>query len=604
MAAWFELYPDRFEKERLALEAAGIEFRIDEALLEKKIVRLTLEVHPHNVFLDLPDPENSYELVVVFPDSYPWFRPEVYAYDLDMPRHHHPIGKNLCLLPRNTKHWDPTITLAELLQTQLRLVLEKGLETNPEKIKADVAEQAEPVSEYYKVENPPILFDPTGLDFTPDTKLFQFVGTIRVGMARGTIQLPRFAVHKTHGSDGREIHSAFQVLEELFPYKLDGILVSAPTPPPFTENMNEVDSWLKEGLKKSGFNVKFPSYNIKFGRGAIKCIIGICFPEEIQAGVQGLGWLFLIECLVPPAPVGGKEKLGASHRRAWYFSKPAFISADARRDRVPNLLPLANKTVSIAGLGALGSFCAIELAKAGVKELRILDFDIVDPPTTVRWQLGMTAAGLYKTFSIQKFIEENYPATKVDVFDFKLGAVAFNGVHPNAPTAPTDDDILTRFLNGSSLLIDATAEEGINYFLSLKAVFSKLPHIIGYATPGAWGGALMKWVPWKKQGCWLCMKYWQNERPELVPPVDFNGQVQPPGCGDITFTGPGFDLQNVSLAMVRMAVSVLCQRQEGYPELTWDLQVLSLMKEEKPIAPEWQTLNLEPHPKCPYCVGK
>ena len=59
----------------------------------------------------------------------------------------------------------------------------------------------------------------------------------------------------------------------------------------------------------------------------------------------------------------------------------------SRRDltlRMPELTPLADKVVAVFGLGCIGGPSALEFARAGVGELRVLDHDAVDPGTIGR----------------------------------------------------------------------------------------------------------------------------------------------------------------------------------------------------------------------------
>src|SRR5688572_17266816 len=65
-------------------------------------------------------------LAVDFPEFYPYFRFEVRAPQLSLPHHQHQLGKNLCLMPRGTEHWDLSKSLAWYLDTQLPKVVAAG----------------------------------------------------------------------------------------------------------------------------------------------------------------------------------------------------------------------------------------------------------------------------------------------------------------------------------------------------------------------------------------------------------------------------------------------------------------------------------------------
>src|SRR5688572_20723268 len=103
---WYEVYADRYREELKALEDLDIECSVDRKALAEKAVVFHLKLNGDNKHLSLDRPGQEFLLDVAFPDSYPWFRPEIYAYDLNLPRHQHLIAKNLCLLPRGTRHWD------------------------------------------------------------------------------------------------------------------------------------------------------------------------------------------------------------------------------------------------------------------------------------------------------------------------------------------------------------------------------------------------------------------------------------------------------------------------------------------------------------------
>lgn len=599
---WFKLLPDRYNAELKDLEQLDIAFKEDEDMMANGFLRLRLCIDAKNPNFNLPDKDITYELIAVFPESYPWFRPEVYAYDLNLPRHQHLLGKNLCLLNRGTSEWDPTETLANLLQSQLDEVLQKGVVTDYEIIKADPREQAEPYSEYFKVAtNAPVLFDSSAIPEIDPPTVLQEIGKISLGIAERSTFPCRMAVVNTKLTVEANTLQLNAGISNHFSYKhVEGILIVTATHPPITNSADSILKWLREEYTKAGKKFTPPNSNIKLDNGGLDYVIGICFPEEVRKGVSGMGWIFFVAGSV-------RERPDKKAKDAYYLAKTAYVGPGVSKERVPRLLPLAKKTISICGLGALGSFVAVELARCGVGQLHLIDFDIVDPPTTVRWPIGTTAAGIPKTIALQKFINENYPYTKVEFYTHKFGSHSVDGKDLKLELGTTDSLAVEFLCRGSDLLIDATAEEGVTHFLTRIGVRKGLPHIVLYATPGAWGGVVMRWLPELTEGCWNCMKHWQTENPELlVPPVDDQGLVQPPGCGDVTFTGASFDLQQLSTAAVRMAVSTLCSQEEGgYARIEDDWAVLQLVVNNgQPIFPKWQSQKLLRHQNCGYCAKK
>lgn len=63
----------------------------------------------------------------------------------------------------------------------------------------------------------------------------------------------------------------------------------------------------------------------------------------------------------------------------------------------------------------------------------------------------------------------------------------------------------------------------------------------------------------------------------LVPPSSQEGDRQPAGCADPTLTGTGFDLAEVALHAVRVAVGTLLQGEpDAYPAIDQAVHVLAL----------------------------
>ncbi len=338
----------------------------------------------------------------------------------------------------------------------------------------------------------------------------------------------------------------------------------------------------------------------------LNCIVGLSFPEEIEPGKYGFGWLFLVvtTTMVYISNSSKKKPAKTLLEKAYYY-KVARVSTEDLQIRVPKLATLPQKKVAMVGLGALGAPAAIELARNQVGQLRIMDYDIVDPATTVRWPLGLAASGLFKTEAIKSFVNDHYPRTDVITYNHRIGGI--RGVDfSESENVRTEQQIMEHLLADADLLFDATAEPGINHFLSNLARERSIPYVSMYATPGGWGGLIMRVVPDKTEGCWMCLQHHKMENESLIPVKDNSGDIQAAGCGDLTFTGASFDLQNVTLAGVRLVITTLLSGvDKGYPDTDWDVSVLALMDgEETVIAPNWKTLSLAKHPDCPYCKNE
>lgn len=76
--------------------------------------------------------------------------------------------------------------------------------------------------------------------------------------------------------------------------------------------------------------------------------------------------------------------------------------------------------VAIAGLGGLGSNIAVMLARIGVGQLLLVDFDTVEPSNLNRQSYYISHLGLPKTFALKKQIEEINPFIRIQTQNVKV----------------------------------------------------------------------------------------------------------------------------------------------------------------------------------------
>jgi len=266
--------------------------------------------------------------------------------------------------------------------------------------------------------------------------------------------------------------------------------------------------------------------------------------------------------------------------------------------RIPELAALRHKVVSHFGLGCVGSVAALELARCGVNEMRILDDDFVDAATIVRWPLGIDAAGLKKVDVIKKFVSKHYPYCNVIPVDHRLGRVR------ELPDAKSDIHVIENMMSGSSLIVDATAEVGVQHFLADQARERQIPYLAVWATHGGWGGTVVRIVPGKTKGCWFCYKQAVLiDKTISEAAFKINDEIQPVGCGDPTFSAASFDTSTIALTAVRMVASTLCCNEaNGYPDGPFDGVNISFRDPQGAlIPPAYSVFTIDPHPSCVTC---
>jgi molybdopterin/thiamine biosynthesis adenylyltransferase len=602
MKAWFENNIQRLQTEIDDLKSLNVLHEIDQEAFNKKLLRVRLKIEGNNPNFNLPDKTKTIELVAVYPDTYPYFRPNVYCYDISLPRHQNPLDSGLCLLGRPTDLWDPNLTLARFLQQQLAPVLVQGQKTDHEDLSTDPNEQPEPVSEYFNPAHT-LIFEPSTLAKADIPEKVKLMGRITIGFPKDIDERIRAAVLDIKDAKGFVQSELPGKIKKMFPNRLQGLLYSIPELQLIDDPIKQFE-WLQQILKEQGEKITFRSAGIHWKKGmTIKNVIGLNFPEEVAPGKKEMtGWIFIIigEFYQSKIPSGPKVRQSFG-----CYGKASFITISDFQIRIPKLKPIAGKTISLIGLGALGSVSAIEFARNGVGKIRLLDYDTVDAATIVRYPLGISYAGVSKTRAIKEFIELNYPYTEVEIVDLKIGQYRANGNTMPLEILKFELDDIAGFIEDASLIYDASAEEGVSHYFSQLASQNNIPFISIWAMPGAVGGKVLRIDPGKTEGCWMCSMWHSYEQNIAPPPYEQSGKIQARGCGDVSFTGTSFDLQNISNAGVRMAISTLCEgEKDSYPPLNWDVAVMALVDNTgRAISPQWTNYKLLKHPNCKYCNG-
>jgi hypothetical protein len=549
MTPWFERYPARLSFELAELDEEGWAYQIVEKFKEQGQIVLTV-----NAVVD----GQHVELVVYYPDTYPKTRMEVFAPQLHLKRHQNPFGKNLCLLDAGTIHWRTTDTLVSILKSQLPLVLKIGAADDPAAYKDEEVPQGEPISVFYPSHPGDCLFIDSQWHIESDEK----DGRLEVRFQ--TLGHPVRGVVSKVFAGQNELARAADAITMSYPHVASGYWIrwdhALPEPNP--------TAVLRAILQ----------YKPGWGAKKAPAVFGLLVREELNQGVFGDGWLFVVKA------TNGQTFL-IRGRRAGLSDLTA---------RVPDLKPMPSKVASVVGLGSLGAPIALELARASIGTLKVADFDDVEAGSVCRWPLGLSAAGKYKTAAIAEFVRLNYPYTNVQEFLAGIGRVS-----QPLGSEYSDRQSLEQLVE-SDLLIDASAEMGVQNILSDIAWEMEIPYILVEGNAGMWGGLVARFIP-GKTGCWLCLQRRIEANEIALAPGSSEPGIQPPGCGNPTFTGSGFDAISVATSATRLAVQTLCASEGGYSDATFDVLVIALRDSSgKAIAPNFTPYA---HPPCPGCCG-
>jgi len=103
------------------------------------------------------------------------------------------------------------------------------------------------------------------------------------------------------------------------------------------------------------------------------------------------------------------------------FPPQEALEAMMRSRHTPKLHDkLKSSSVSVCGLGGLGSHIAIMLARSGVGRLNLIDFDVIEPSNLNRQAYLVEDLGKFKTEALKEQISKINPFIKVQIHTLKI----------------------------------------------------------------------------------------------------------------------------------------------------------------------------------------
>jgi hypothetical protein len=476
---------------------------------------------------------------------------------------------NICLIGREARQWVPELGLARLLAEKLEQALTGSGDEDP---------QAEPGEVWWNslgLNNSFVLVD-SGWDLAGQTG-----GKLKLRYSVGSGAEPEFRAVVEEVLD--ESGASLVAWTGMIPPDLrDGKVLSIPWAR-YGEPLVPSPGLSELGALITGETLFKRPLGRMLAPKLCGEIYGILYPSELSFGCRGDAWLFPL--LVGPPKAFGPKAKGQVKLRTVPTLRAGAADVGAR---VPAVQHLRNKCIAVVGMGALGAPAAVELARNGCGELRLLDFDRVEPGNSIRWPLGTSAWGRLKVEALQQFISTQYSWTSVVSISHRIGDVG----------SPEGDEAhLLNLVDGADLVLDCAANFGVTTSLDDICRARNVPLISVWATPPVTGGGVVLFR--SGSGCPTCLEHHHHTGSIARPPGlgEESGLHQPPACAERTFAGSSTDLQELALEAVRMCVQLTGEN----PPTSSVLETLALADAAgNRVPPSWRVEPLPVHDDCSW----
>ena len=212
---------------------------------------------------------------------------------------------------------------------------------------------------------------------------------------------------------------------------------------------------------------------------------------------------------------------------------------DTRRMRAGNpqtVRALGRGTVAIVGVGAVGSFLADLLARAGIGSLHLVDDDVLRPGNCIRHLVGYGHIGSPKTAAVQEVLTNSQLMTADRVRE---------------TTKKLDPALAAELLEQSDVVVDATADDnvrGLLVHLHDVAIANDIPSSIVTVAVHRSGGVIRS-DRWPRHG---------QQAPSPIPAhPDGELELREGGCGDPVSTTPAAAVMEAAGLASRHVIDLL-----------------------------------------------
>ncbi len=251
---------------------------------------------------------------------------------------------------------------------------------------------------------------------------------------------------------------------------------------------------------------------------------------------------------------------------------------------------LSPKTVAIVGLGSGGSLGAVELARCGVGNFILVDFDRLWAHNIARHTCGLSDVGRFKTRAVRDMILDKNPMADVRCYEADICE---------------DDELLEKIVAESDLIFVATDTELPKHLINEACLKHGTPAVYGGAYERAFAGEVIRVVP-GETACYNCVR--QNmadtiraiERDRVFDYTDEEEDFKPE-------PGLGVDVGIIILLQVKMALLTLLRGSDSslddieYNMIIWGNEARpgdsGLFR--KPMTRHF--IKVDPVPDCPIC---
>ncbi|KUO96124.1 ThiF family adenylyltransferase [Ferroacidibacillus organovorans] len=519
---WYERYPHLFDEERETLLQQG--FSLEQvAIQQHKLVKFTGTIQFEG---------ESFNILIEYPKAFPHFPPNAYCQNVQFQRHQDVQSKRLCLY-EEWKDLDFEVfghNIVERIKEWLH-GYKYGFSPDSE-INGPEPKQYHQLTSGFR-----------GIILTPrelidNWSFSEAVFSMRIARLRDIWQ--GILVDISGAGNTIQAQPIHQELYKNYPV-VHGMCFDVNSTPPYFHSGVEIVQWLEaHGHENVLQKCISASHHLQDQNSMFGPLLGIRFIDEDELRGQTRR-RFMIVAIDFQNQFQNPNSIRVTPM-CIFESKD--ISEEVVFRRVAELRPLQNMSAVIVGLGTIGSSIALDLAKAGIGKVALVDHGSLDVGNVVRHVGNLQQLGQLKIEAVTAHMKSHNPYIEIQEIPTYVGAFQ-------------DEEVLTNWISSADILICAVGHSPTERYLDRIARQSNTPTVYTFSSSGAWSGRAFRVIP-GTTGCYHCHQYFIDDGtlpPLSAPPEEL--VIFDNGCAIPAFPGSGLDTGIVSNLASRLAIQTL-----------------------------------------------
>ncbi len=222
--------------------------------------------------------------------------------------------------------------------------------------------------------------------------------------------------------------------------------------------------------------------------------------------------------------------------------------SDSYGEIKPLLNHFRSKTITVVGLGSIGSTVTLLLAKSQVGNYYLWDYDFVEPKNIPRHATDLSSSFKPKVNEVGIQILVNNPHATIHPYMS----------NPLEPPASHNNFFIDSARQSDAILFCGVPPRDERLLSELLMIHNVQTPIFYISTNYNAALGEIYGVSPGESGCWNCLRKWRNDNPNSFPRIDLDQEMGPIHYSNSNWPGLGVDVFSIAAFGAKLVLQTLC----------------------------------------------